>query len=154
MSDFNNAVVNQAVVDVVGAALPAIMSGNGVSAVLLIERSGMILTHAGEPPLHPDHMATVAASIFSAMKTLIKATRSEEFLVTVPNNGTILQFNQVDSTIILVGYYQNGPMKEQAAATLRDLAERARDLLTTDQTQDRRLHTGDFIIDKLNELFR
>jgi predicted regulator of Ras-like GTPase activity (Roadblock/LC7/MglB family) len=146
--------VNQALLDTVDEALPGLMSGNGVSAVLLLERSGTILTHAGEPPLHPDHMAAVASGLFSAMKTLIKATRSEEFLVRIPSNGTVLQFNQVDSSVILLGYYADGPGGEKATTALRGLAERARELLSSDQTQDKRLEAGDFILDKLNEILK
>lgn len=154
MSNHNLVFVNQALLDTVDAALPELMNTNGLHAVLLIERSGMILTHAGEPPLHPDHMAAVASGLFSAMKTLIKTTRSEEFLVEIPSNGTVLQFNQVDASVLLLGYYFQGPSRHQASAALRALAERTRDLLSFDQTQDKRVEAGDFILDKLNEILK
>jgi hypothetical protein len=74
--------------------------------------------------------------------------------VQIPSNGTVLQFNQVDSSVLLVGYYATGPLSGEAALALRDLAEHARELLSSDQTQDKRMETGDFILDKLNEILR
>jgi predicted regulator of Ras-like GTPase activity (Roadblock/LC7/MglB family) len=146
--------VNQTLLDAVDKRLPTLISEKNVRAILLVDRSGMILTYAGDPPLHPDQMAAVAAGIFGAMRTFIKATRSEEFLVHIPSNGTVLQFNQVDSTALIVGYYSDGDKGQNAADAIRQLADTARDIMTTEQTHDRRIETGDFIIDKLNEILK
>lgn len=125
----------------------------GSTVVLLIDRSGAVITLAGEPPLHPRDLGAIAAGLFGAMETLIKAARLSEFEVRVPEITSTLVFVGVGHRLFLCAFHNDLASTETVRTGLRTLAESALKTMAEAQTAEKREISVSFIEDKLNELF-
>ncbi len=155
MSDGKNNIlhVNSEVLARVEARLSEVLQASGATSLLLVERSGAVLATAGDPPLHPDEMGALAASIHGAMKALVKATRAEDFVVRLPEANMGLQFRHVDDRMFLCAFYTAGYDEESVREGLAALAADALEVLKGETSAGRRADLGAFIEEKLNEIF-
>jgi hypothetical protein len=124
------------------------------SAVLLIDRSGLVLAWAGDPPLHPNQLGAVAAGISAATRSLIKANRTADFTVSVNEAGTNFHFQNVEEGTFLLAVYPDHHDAELVRSGLDKLAQEARKTLTSNQPSSAPVESVSFIEEKLNELFR
>lgn len=145
--------VNPEVLARVEARLHEVLVASGASSLLLIERSGAVLATSGDSPLHPDEMGALAAGIFGAMKSLVKATRAEDFSVRVPQVNMTLLFRQVDPRMFICAFYTASYDETQAREGLSSLASEALDTLREESSPGHRADLGAFIEEKLNEIF-
>ena len=153
MTRSNITYVDPRVLQKVESTLQGVLDGSHASGILLIDSSGAVLASRGELPMHPDQIGAVAAGMFGAMKTMIKATRADEFIVRMPQNGMNLQFHHVDKTVFLCAFYADPADESSVRAGMTELAAKARNTLTEDQTAGRRMGSVSFIEEKLNEIF-
>ena len=145
--------VDPAILERVENKLGLILAETRASAILLIDRSGLVLASAGDPPLHPDELGAVAAGTIQSMSTMIRASHAAEFIVRIPENNSNLQFCDVDKRLFLMAYYADEDAEEEVRLALRELANAARNSLTEEQTTDRRIDNVSFIEQKLNQIF-
>ncbi len=146
--------VDPAVLERVESKLATVLQGTHASAILLVDRSGLVLASAGDPPMHPDEMGAVAAGTFQAMSSMIRASRAEEFIVRIPDNNANLQFFDVDKRVFLLAFYSDSRDEQLVRDGMRMLANEARNSLTEEQTADRRIDNVGFIEEKLNQIFQ
>lgn len=146
--------VNPEVLEKVERRIVLILQEIHASAVLLIDRSGLVLAWAGNPPLHPNEMGAVAAGVFGAMRTLLKTSRTEDFNISVTQSGSNLQFQHVESGMFLCAIYADRADEALVRAGLLSLAQEAVKSLTPNQPKSAQVETTNFIEEKLNELFR
>jgi hypothetical protein len=144
--------IDSAVLERVESKLGAVLHGTGATAILLIDRSGLVLASQGDMPLNPDDMGAVAAGTFSAMRTIIRASRDEEFIVRIPGNSLNLQFREVDHRVFLLAFYSDSGAEESVRSGLAELAEDACNSLTQDRTEDRRMDNLSFIGERLSDI--
>jgi predicted regulator of Ras-like GTPase activity (Roadblock/LC7/MglB family) len=124
------------------------------SAVLLIDRSGLVIAWAGDPPLHPNQIGAVAAGIFSAMRAMIKAGRTEEFSIRMPESGSNFYFQHVEGGSFLCAIINGDAKDENLRKGLKNLASEARESFSQGQPPSSDPESLQFIEEKLNELFR
>jgi hypothetical protein len=142
------------VLEKMGSRLPQIISDSRISAVLFIDCTGAVLASAGEVPLHPDQLGAIGAGICSAMHTMLKVARSEEFILRIPANNLNIQFHYVDKSLFLCGLYKQARDERTVRARLLEAIADVRKALAEEQTIDRRQDNVSYIEAKLNELFR
>jgi hypothetical protein len=152
--DRNITYIDPRILEAVEKRLRVVMNGSGMTCVLLVDRSGAVLTNAGDPWLHPDEMGAIAAGVFSAMRRLIKASRTDEFIVKIPNNNAFIQFYSLDNRLFLCAFYNEEKAEDTVLKELEQLASDARNAITMSETSDWHVDNFDFISDKLNELFK
>lgn len=145
--------VDPEVLEKVESRIQEILRQTRALAILLIDRSGLVLAAAGDPPLHPNQMGAVAAGVFSAMSTMIKASRAEEFTVYLRENHANFQFQHVDTGVFLCAFYADARDEELVRAGMKELSQYARNSITAEQTSEGRMDSELFIEEKLNELF-
>jgi hypothetical protein len=145
--------VDPAVLERVESKLAVVLAQTHASAILLIDRSGLVLANAGDPPMHPDELGAVAAGTFQSMSSMIRASRAEEFIVRIPDNNANLQFCDVDKRVFLMAFYSDSRYEQAVREGLSDLANAARNSLTEEQTADRRMDNVSFIEQKLSQIF-
>lgn len=152
MSPGNVTYVNPQILERVENQLQEVLKDTGAMAILLIERSGVVLATAGEPPLHPDQMGGVAAGVFGAMKTIMKASRAQDFVINVPVNGTCLEFHHIDNLVFLCAFYADSLPRERIRDGLTRLAHHALNSLVSEEAGDHKIGSTSFIEEKLNEM--
>ena len=146
--------IDPALLEKIERGLWGVVQQTRATAALLIDRSGLVLAFVGDPPLHPSQMGAVAAGIFSAMNIIIKASRSGEFVVRVPETGANLHFQHVDKGAFLCTFYADPKEEARVREVVGKLATEARQALTQEQTTEHRVDNVNYITEKLNELFR
>lgn len=150
----NVSFVDPAILSKVEANISRVLLETRCTAILLINRAGVVLAFAGEPPLHPNQIGAVGAGVYSSMSIIIRAARVESFSVRVPDNGSNLTFQTVDSGVFLCAFYSDAADQDKIQKELKQLARDARGALTIEQTADGRMENVSFITKKLNELFK
>ncbi len=146
--------VNPEVLEKVERHIVSILQEIHASSVLLIDRSGLVLAWAGNPPLHPNEMGAVAAGVFAAMRTLLKSSRTEDFNISVAQSGSNLQFQHVENGMFLCAVYADRVDEALVRNGLLTLAQEAVKSLTPNRDNAVQVETTNFIEEKLNELFR
>lgn len=144
--------IDSTVLERVENRLDTVVRATGATAILLIDRSGLVLASLGDLPLAPDDMGAVAAGTFAAMRTMIRASRNEEFIVRIPGNNLHLQFKEVDQRVFLLAFYGDADTEAAVRQGLAELAEDARNSLTQDRTEDRRMDHLNFIEERLSDI--
>lgn len=145
--------IDPTVLERVEARISETLETSRAGAVLLVDKSGIVLASAGEPPLHPEQFAAMAAGVYSAMNVMIKASRTEDFVVHLPQNNAHFQFQYVDLGLFLCGFYTDADDEEAVRSGLRQLAVDARQSIAGDQGESGKPDNVNFIEEKLNELF-
>lgn len=145
--------VDPAVIERVEGKLGLVLTRSRASAIMLIDRSGLVLASAGDLPMHPDELGAIAAGTFQSMSVMIRASRAGEFIIRIPDNRSQMQFCDVDNRVFLLAFYGDPAAEEDIREGLRELAATARNSLTEEQTADRRIDNVSFIEQKLNQLF-
>jgi len=154
MPSRNIVYVDPGVLARVDERISSVLKSTNSSAILLIERSGVVLASKGDPPIHPDQMGAVAAGVYAAMNTMMRATRSEEMLMQLPDKDALLLFQYVDAGVFLCAFFHNPEDTNKVRVGLRALASEARCAVTEEQTQEMRdAGSVEYIEEKLNELF-
>lgn len=145
--------IDEKVLRQVEERIRAVLHDTHALAVLLIDRSGVVLSCAGDPPLHPEQLGALASGIFSAMSIMIKASRTDDFVVHIPGNQAHFQFQSVDDTVFLCAFYSDEHEDSRIRDQLKELARHATGSLSSEQSTGERLKSVSFIEEKLNELF-
>jgi hypothetical protein len=96
--------VDRNILEQVEKRFEAVLRDAQVSSLLLIDRTGAVIACSGDLPLPPDQMGATTATIFLAMSALIRAARTQEFIVHMPSNNMNLQFHEVDSRLFLCAF--------------------------------------------------
>jgi len=124
-----------------------------LTALGLIDRTGLLLAAVGDLPLPPDQMGATAAGVFSAVSAIVHPAEGFEFTVQLASGGIHLHFREVDPRLFLCAFYMDPATSLSCSSVLRDLSELASHLLA-DQTADKRkLCNLELITEKLDELF-
>lgn len=145
--------VNSATLERVEAHLAQTIRTTGAQSVLLIDRSGVVLATAGETPLHPDLMGATGAGVFGAMGSMIKASRTDEFSISIPANNAQFYFQAVDRRLFLLAFFTDPASADKVRAGLKELASEAVESLSQDSVEPVD-GSVNFITEKLNELFK
>ena len=145
--------VEPELLDRIEKQMERIMRETRCAAVMLIDRSGLVIAATGQIPMHPDQMGAMAASVYMAMGAMIKASRTDEFVVHLPASKTRFLFRYVDQRLFLCGFFGDTASETLVRAGIEELANGARNALSEKSTSSRKMEAVDFIEEKLNELF-
>jgi hypothetical protein len=145
--------VEPELLDRVEKQMGSVMQETHCAAVMLIDRSGLVIAATGQMPMHPDQMGAMAASVYLAMGAMIRASQTDEFIVHLPASNARFLFRYVDQRLFLCAFCSDTASETLVRAGLEELAHGARNALSDNGTAKRRLQSVDFIEEKLNELF-
>ena len=148
--------VDAEVLSVVETELPDVIKKTGCLCVMLVERSGVVLSSAGEPPLHPNECGVTAAGIYAAMNLMIKATRANSFTIIVPANEAMWMFRFVSDQIFLLAHHPNysEETSRNTHTVLDELSKKAKLSLSRKSTDPKVVENLQYINDRLDELLR
>ena len=146
--------VSEAVLDKIRQRLPVILAEGRGWSIALADCSGKAVIWAGEPPLHPDQMAVIISEAYMAINTILRAVRSDEFLVRIGSGSLNLQFHHLDMDLFFCVFYRDVNDEAEVAAALRSLVHDARCAISEEMTIDRRVENLSYIDEKLNQMFK
>jgi hypothetical protein len=132
--------------------LAALVCEGIVSSIALIDWSGAVLASAGDLPLPPDQMGATAAGIFSAVCAVAPLRSRHEFVVQILTNQTSFRFVEINERLFLWAFSMSARGEKDFDMKLRELAERARDLIGEKGGRKPSSRTLEGINEKLTEL--
>jgi hypothetical protein len=141
-----------ALLDHVQSRLGNILDCPGVNAVMLADSNGTVIASEGDPPIHPSQLGLIAGSIDTAMATMMRASRSDEFLVRMPGNNLNLHFHQIDQHVFLCVVHRDARDEQCVRTKIHEILEDALRIADEEQTIDRRVDNVTYITQKLNQL--
>jgi predicted regulator of Ras-like GTPase activity (Roadblock/LC7/MglB family) len=122
----------------------------------VVDRSGYVVATHGQPShMHPEELGAVAAGILSAMQVVVNLAESQEATLKF-HSKTIanFHFHWVNPRVFLLIAFDN----QTTESLIRSKGKRAVKLihphLAQDETQRADMGSGQFIEDKLSELFQ
>ncbi len=133
--------------------LRALVQQGRVSAAALVDRTGAILSYAGDLPLPEEQMGATAAGVFSALSSIIPGMDRKEFVVQMLTNQVLFRFTEVDERLFVCVFCLVAREDKQLDAALTNLVKEARALLADHATRKPSSHSLQAISEKLNELF-
>ena len=155
--DKNNVLfVDSKVLAVVDNELPNLLKKTGCQCIMLVERSGIVLSVAGDPPLHPNEIGVTAAGLYAAMNLMIKMTQAEAFTIVVPADTVMWLFQYVSEHIFLLAHHpkHTDGVAKSVHAMLAKLAEKARLSLSEKSNEPKVITNLQYINERLDELLR
>ncbi|MGB9691905.1 MAG: hypothetical protein ACPL7D_07020 [Candidatus Sumerlaeaceae bacterium] len=133
--------------------LRALVRKGHLTAVALVDRTGAILSHAGELPLSEEQMGATAAGVFSTISAVMPDSDRREFLVRMLTNQAVFRFIEVDDRLFVCTFCLVAPDDKILDAALKGLVEEARILLGDKTKRTPSTRSLEAINEKLNELF-
>lgn len=122
----------------------------------VVDRSGYVIATRGQPShMHPEELGAVSAGILSAMQVAVNLAESQEATLKF-HSKTLANFhyNWVSPRVFLLVAFDNQTTESLVRSKAKKATKQIYPHLAQDETQKTSLGSGQFIEEKLSELFQ
>lgn len=122
----------------------------------VVDRSGYVIATHGQPShMHPEELGAVSAGILAAMQVVVNLAESQEATLKFHSKTLAnFHFNWINPRVFLLVAFDNQTTESLVRSKGKRATKQIHPHLAQDETQRSQIGSGQFIEDKLSELFQ
>jgi hypothetical protein len=149
--------LSEEAIKAIESTLSQLVSESRAQYAQVVDRSGYVIAGHGQPAhMHPEELGAIAAGILSAMQVVVNLAESQETTVKF-HSKTMANFHfyWVNARVfLLIAFDQKQTTESLVRSKALRTAKAINPHLAQDDTQRSEIGSGQFIEDKLSELFQ